>query len=93
MASHQKSRFLLFFSPITIWLLFFLVTFIVDKTTFKGDTADWSHQAASIFIPSILILAPLAVIIRIFSNNSIVRIWVIEASLLLFPFLLYFFGT
>ncbi len=82
-SKNKRFDFLYFVSPLIIFIVYCLVGVVIDKYTFSSDTRNWSHFAASIFLPSFFILGPVSVLIRFITKDNILLIWIIESLLLL----------
>ena len=84
--SHSRANLLssifYFVSPFTLWILFCLIVFIIDKQTFHGNTETWTHQLASLFFPSFFILGPMIIFVRFLARNNLSRIWIIESTMM-----------
>jgi|CXWL01.1.fsa_nt_gi hypothetical protein len=78
----QRFRVLYFVSPFVVCILYCLIGFIVDRYTFTGDTREWSHLAAALFFPSIFILGSMSLLVRFATQNNLLKIWIIESSIL-----------
>ena len=54
--ANQNLKVLYFISPFIIWISYCLLGYIIDRLGFTGDTREWAHFAAGLFIPSFFAL-------------------------------------
>ncbi len=81
--------FFYFLSPCVLAILFTLVCFIIAKSTFSGDTSEFTYQVASLFVPAFFVLGGLVIFTRFICKKKIVWMWLIEGPVVLF--LLFYF--